>query len=95
MFVNVHVTVSPAATTNVAVAPVPVLLLSSHKIDVRSQPAGTVSVEVYVPGPRLLTVMLWPSLIEPAASPVKVKLPAVWSGSVSFLTMIVPRARFV
>jgi hypothetical protein len=41
---KVHVTVSPAATLYDAVAPLPELSLSSHVIDVRSQPAGTVSV---------------------------------------------------
>ena len=36
--------------------------------------------------------MIWPpSPIEPAASPVKVKLPAAPSGTVCFSTMIVPR----
>ena len=37
--VKVHLTVSPAATMNVAVSPVPVELLSSQLIPARAQPA--------------------------------------------------------
>ena len=48
VFVNVHVTISLAATLNVAtlVVTLPVLLLSSQVILVRSQPARVASVEV-------------------------------------------------
>ena len=54
-FVNVHLTFSPAATTNVAVrVPVlPVEFASSQTIEVRSQPAFAASATVYVPAETL------------------------------------------
>src|SRR5204863_441983 len=69
---------------------------SSHESPDRSKlGVGSDSVDVYVPGARLGTVMVPPSLIVPEASPVKAKLPAAPTGLVAFLTTIVPRWRLV
>src|SRR5207249_8792356 len=93
--VNVQVTVSPGSSLNVAVRVARLTVLavalapSLHEMPVRSNAgAGFVSVDVYVPGTRLPTVMVPPSLIVPAASPVNVKLPDAPTGLVTFLTMI-------
>src|SRR5689334_21809141 len=102
VFVNVHFTVSPGSSLNVAVR-VPTLLVlgvvlapSSQEMLVRSKPGvGSLSIEVYVPGARLFTTIWPPSEMEPAASPVNVKLPAAPSGLVCFSTMILPRLVFV
>ena len=91
-FVNVHRTVSPASTRNVAVRVPrsPEEFASSHEIKVRLKPSADASVDVYVPGARPPTT-IWPlSPIEPAASPLKLKLPAAPFGVVCFSTMIVP-----
>ena len=58
-FVKVHLTVSPTSTLKVAVAVavLPVELLSSQTMLVRIQPAGTDSVLVYWPAARLLTTI--------------------------------------
>ena len=87
---KMHFTVSPASSWKVAVKPAPELLVSSHVIEVRSQPTGTVSVEVYVPGRRLLTTICCPSEMLPAALPLKVKVCRSPSGTVCFSTMIFP-----
>ena len=47
------------------------------------------------PGIRPSTTICSPSPMDPAASPVKTKLPAEPSGSVCFSTMILPRFTFV
>src|SRR3990172_8273757 len=91
-FVNVQRTVSPASTRKVAVRVprFPDEFASLHEIEVRLKPAVDASVDVYVPGASPLTT-IWPlSPIEPAASPMKLKLPAAPFGAVCFSTMIVP-----
>src|SRR2546422_11222964 len=64
VLVKVQVTVSPASALKVAVAvpTLPVLLVSSQLMLVRTQPAGTVSVEVYWPGATLAVIV--PLLVE-------------------------------
>src|SRR3970040_169025 len=91
-FVKVHFTVSPASSRNVAVRELrlPDEFASLQKIDVRLHPWASASVEVYVPGARPVTT-IWPlSPIEPAASPLKLKLPAALFGLACFSTMIWP-----
>ena len=93
VFVKVHFTVSPEATTKVAVR---VLVLtvesvSSQTIEVSSDPGvGSASDDVYVPGSRPGTTICPLSPIAPAAVPLNVKLPAAPSGMVCFSTMRVP-----
>ncbi len=77
VLVNTQVTVSPGSTLKVAVA-VAVLPVdgvtdaaSSQATSVSAHPAGTVSVELYVPGSKPPTTMVSPSAIDPAASPAK------------------------
>src|SRR5687768_625677 len=99
LLVKTHLTVSPGSSLNVAVRVdrFPVLglalLPSLQTMEVRAKRIGdgSASVEVYVPGTRLETVIVPLSAIVPAAVPVKVKLPGAPLGFVCFSTMIVPR----
>ena len=68
---------------------------SSKVISTNSQPPGTVSSEVYVPGGRLLTTICPPSVMVPDASPVNVNVWADPSGIVCFSTIIVPLLVFL
>src|SRR3990170_3659707 len=89
--------VPPASSRNVAVRELrlPDEFASLQEIDVRLHPWASASVEVYVPGARPVTT-IWPlSPIEPAASPLKLKLPAALFGLVCFSTRIVPSFVFV
>jgi hypothetical protein len=72
VLVKVQVTVSPAATLNVALAfwTLPTLLASSQVTLVRSQPALAASVETYCPGATSTEIVPLFSLIEPAGVPV-------------------------
>ena len=94
-FVNVHVTVSPAATLIVAVAPaIVVLLVASTQTSVcRVQPASAVSLTTYVPGVRLSNVADCPPVsVNPSASSVAAtNANAVASlGELTFWTTILP-----
>src|SRR3990170_3226679 len=95
--VKVHFTVSPASSENVAVRlpRLPVEFASLHEIEVKLQPSASASVDVYVPGTRFGTTICPLSPIDPAASPLKPKLPAAPFGLVCFSTMITASFSFV
>ena len=95
VFVNVHVTVSPAAAWNdaVAVPTFPVLSESSHDTLVRSQPATAPSTGLCMPGTTLAWMVPLFDEIDPFGVPVKLKV--LVPPTMTFFTMTVARFVFV
>src|SRR5581483_2031378 len=88
--VKVHVTVSPAVTSKVAVAlpRSPLLPESSHEMEGSVHPNGTDSELVYAPGPTC-ALNVPPSPIDPLTSPLNENCVGSPDGTVSFFTTIV------
>ena len=72
VFVNVQVTISPAATLKFAVrvATLPVEFVSSHAIEVSAQPGLAASTEAYVPGATPAEIVPSSTEMSPAGVPV-------------------------